>query len=177
MGILSFWLFFCVLFSAISFYVETFFRQSVCACVCAFFCKCERCLHLTRTVFPLRTPIFFSLSVDLAVVGVFFCYSIHFDGTCLVYLFVPFGIIIGFLLWEAIFMSTKHLLKHNIVMCTLGCRTVFINCNKYTTPSVFFSRLLLLSHSAVCSTHSLLCVWAFDVCFLDSGRNHFLTSA
>lgn len=41
-----------------------------------------------------------------------------------VYLFVPFGIIIGFLLWEAISMSTKHLLKHNTVMCTLGCNTV-----------------------------------------------------
>lgn len=147
--------FFRVLFSAISFYVETFFRKSVRACVCAFFCECERWIHLTRTVLPHARPFSFLFQLIWLLLVFFFCYSIHFDATCLVYLFVPFGIIIGFLLWEAIFMSTKHLLKHNIVMCTLGCRTVFINCNKYTTPSVFFSVVIALTFG--CVLNSFMC--------------------
>lgn len=114
------------------------------------------CLHLTWTVFPLshaRPFSFLTCSFTRSFISSFSWFwplfrVIRFTSMVwlfCIYLFVPFGIIIG----EAIFMSTEHLLKHNTVMCIFGCSTGFINCNKYTTQfySLFFGVVFSVSFS------------------------------
>lgn len=114
------------------------------------------CLHLTWTVFPLshaRPFSFLTCSFTRSFISNFSWFwplfrVIRFTSMVwlfCIYLFVPFGIIIG----EAIFMSTEHLLKHNTVMCIFGCSTGFINCNKYTTQfySLFFGVVFSVSFS------------------------------
>lgn len=95
-----------------------------------------------------RTPIFFSLFSSLYIlfcnttllllllfsVYIFFVHSIHFDMVCICWcLFVPFGIIIGFLFWKPFLRLQKHLLKYYTrEMCTISGVYVDIVQNCYS---------------------------------------------